>query len=287
MTIKEIKQLIIEEQDINIPSKDLCIHFKFADNLGFYALGVRHSNNPSEAHYTRIEKDFKNFITDNNNPVLALENIVPDKLNSREEMITKYKETGLLAWIGWKSNIELICIEPREKVMEPVIEKFDKTDIALWMFLDVLKAYPNSQLPPAKLISVWIKLFGYIDTTLQNNYLGGQLPDKTIVDFVNRKYLRPFQQRLKNIGVDAPGNLELLTRNHFDKNILKKATAPTRQGTVINLIALEINKAHDILMAEKIIGLLDDKKSVFTVLGINHVIAQRPVFDEYQRRHQI
>jgi len=104
--------------------------------------GSRHSKNPKDKQFSKIEILFNKFLNKHNKRdiVIILENYTPHLILSRNEMIKNFGETGLLYFLAQKHKLKTICPEPSQKQILEFVKsrKNKKRNILLWIFLNII-----------------------------------------------------------------------------------------------------------------------------------------------------
>jgi hypothetical protein len=249
---------------------------------GLLLYGTEHSADPDDPKFVDIELKFKNFISKfrTDKIVIAIESNIPQNILSKEEMVREYRESGFLTFLANQFSISTICPEPKEKILPLLVEVFDfnKRDILLWAFLNTyFHVFLKSGLDKTKLVA----FFRDLDRVLDLNVLD-TAQETTILSVIQEHYWQFFCDRLSQIGSDLklPSHIEVFLEDYKKINVssLEKAQTPFVTSTVINDIASGFNNVRDRYMTREILEVLAEGKSVFGVLGTNHVVAQEPAY---------
>ena len=92
-----------------IPKLPYILNFKNSKS-NFVYIGIKHSNNPKNIQFNKIESLFRKFLKSNRNKklVVGIENIYlynSDDNLSKNQLIKKYGESGLLTYLAKKNSL--------------------------------------------------------------------------------------------------------------------------------------------------------------------------------------
>ena len=242
-------------------------------NQGLLYMGVEHSRDPKNKQYLQIASLFKKFLRQysKDSIMLAIEGFVPSAPSSKNDGIVNFGESGLLMHLAQKYQLDYFCPEPSQnEILKYVLNLnlFKKEDIALWIFLNtlwnILKVSPTLS---EKEISSLNTLISYLDRQLDSRKSNP-----------NKFYWARFKKRLNEItgGEVLPDNLENLEQKQIDIKIIERLQNPFIEGTVLNNIGSKINYARDRLIAASFIKKITRGENIFSIYGVNHVVAQEP-----------
>lgn len=261
---KQLLKQILPPHKIKSSSRTLIYNFK-KNNQNLIILGVNHSTDPNNKNYKKIKNLFNNFVQENKNIVIALEQGIPVKLMNENKMIKLFKETGFVYYLADKNNLKVKSIEPSTKQILKFTLKQDnkKIDISSWIFLNTL-----------------------LNTETKIDPLENLLKSLSKNLFNKQNIASSYKKIAKNINKTAKQDILPLDYNDIKriKNIkkLKELENPFSLKTKINQAGNHLNWARDYFMAENIIELLTKGYNILTVLGNNHVLAQINVYKKWQ-----
>lgn len=249
--------------------------------------GSKHSKNPSAAQFKKIEKLFTIFRKANikSNAVILIENFLPKLEKSKSTMIKKYGESGLLQYFAHRYGIPSMCPEPTHFDLTKLLiagYKFKKSDVAEWIFLNILVNTHRDKLNFANknLLKPLLKTCVFIEkiTGLKRIRAVSGASSEGYISKIDKYYTRQINKRFKNV---LPNSIALFSKQKIQLKKLKKIQNPFIKGGVYNDIACAANNIRDRFIAKAIINELQSGKSVFTVFGANHAFAQKPALKTY------
>lgn len=235
-------------------------------------LGVSHGRDPLDRKFRKIESLFRKFVRKHaeQNVINILENYIPSSVLSRDEMIKKHGETGLMFLLSMELGIKVVCPEPSPSESIKFVESRgrDRVDILLWIFLNIL----NSRLGKQKTVVLEEAHVAFLSVyKINREQQVFKCDSKADLEFI-------FKRRLKEIL--------LFNDDLFQKSLeeilmslgalkIKKLQDPFLKFSAINLIGSDFNLARDYFVGSEIIDqLFNKRKNVFAVFGLNHVICQ-------------
>lgn len=246
------------------------------DDQELLCIGVEHSRDPKAKHYLQIITLLKGFLSRHpkDSIMLAIEGFIPPAQKSKNSSIIHYGESGLLIYLAKKYQLNYFCSEPAQnEILKHVFDLnlFKKEDVALWIFLNVLwNTLKTSPILLDKEISLLNTLMQYLDEQLNNK-----------IPHSNGFSLLLLRKRLKEItGSDLLSNdLDSLKKKRINIKTIEHLQNPFIKYTILNDIGSEINYTRDRFIADSLIQKLECGKNIFSVHGINHVVAQEPAFE--------
>ena len=246
----KIKDKILEPKDYadikyNIP-------YVFKLNKGkqsFVYFGIEHSNDPKRDQLVKLETEYTEWLEKSKGDrIVVTEFTAPEESEERDILIREYGEAGLMKYLTNKDSVEIMSVEPNPSELTEYLindKKYDKEDLVLWILANSIFHTKDVD--------------GVIDSV-----------DKLNEKFGANKDSEYYKSRFFEI-----------TGEKLDIKSVKKAQNPFSSKTLLNQIGSYINSVKDILVAERLLKLLDSKKSVFAVYGHNHVFAQEAAFEIY------
>lgn len=288
----EKKKLSVEKTDNLVikPEKWIKKKYKipyviklFSERQKLYIIGVKH-NDHRDKQIKIIEKLFKDFLKNGNkNSVSALELKISrkEKLKNKTRAVNKYGEFGLAAFLSQKEGLSYKCIEPEMKEIFDNVKKmgYKKMDIVLWSFFNAItfRWLDKENDKNKKMIK---KTIIRLDKLININRIKNK---KNLLENIEKNYFNYFFKRTNEIfGWKLPQTFDILINIKSEtRKKIKEAQNPFITKTEINKIGLAVNWNRDILMAKKIIKILDSGKSVFAVCGANHAVAQEPLMKKF------
>ena len=184
-------------------------------------LGINHSNNYKAPHFKKIESFLEELKKNHSKKeiILITEGILPTKNLPKKEMVKKYREAGLLTYLANKEKISIYsCDTTFKKTANLIIKekKFNKIDVALWIFLNVLNQFLNNSNP---LLLADIKEINKIISNAKK-MLKINIPVNILI--------KKFRKRLINITNEnlIPEKLQDLTKLKIRKKNSKKPPRP-------------------------------------------------------------
>ncbi|OGL66907.1 hypothetical protein A2856_00165 [Candidatus Uhrbacteria bacterium RIFCSPHIGHO2_01_FULL_63_20] len=107
--------------------------------------GCEHSKNEKAPQFREIEILLKKFVQihGREHVMLFLENLLPPVEGSKKQMINRYGETGLIAYLGRHLDIDMTCPEPSPRQILSYVKKqkgIRKDDVELWIRLNGLSS---------------------------------------------------------------------------------------------------------------------------------------------------
>lgn len=256
-----LKLVIPPQKMVNNKKLPYILDFK-NEKARFAYIGVKHSNDPKNIQFKKIELLLKKFLkaTQSKKIVIGIESIPPHANLPKNKLIEKYGESGLLAYFAKMNNLKIICPEPTQYDMLKLIlfeNKFNKLDILSWIYLNMLCAALKKE---ESLQVANIKI-------------------KPLLDQIIKKY------GFKKINKDPIMQIQRKIINLYGKSISKMSKQelcalqdPFKIGSPFNDVGAEFNTIRDKFIARNFLDVLIKGKNIFSIYGFNHVIAQEPVF---------
>ena len=246
----EIKDKILEAKDYADTKYNIPYVLKLNKGEQFFVyFGIEHSNDPKRDQLKELETEYAEWIENAKaNRVVVTEFAAPEESGERDELIRKHGEAGLMKYLSEKDSVEIMSVEPSpSELTDYLIEdnQYEKEDLVLWII--------------ANSIFYTKDVDGVIDSI-------DKLNEKFGVDKDSEYYSNRFIE---------------ITDEKLDIKSAKKAQNPFSNRTLLNRIGSYINSVKDVLVAERLLKLLDSGKSVFAVYGHNHVFAQKAVFEKF------
>lgn len=98
--------------------------------------GMHHINNPEDQSLVRLEQRFADFMRSANNPIVFVEGGMRDVVEmSRDEVIAKFGEPGLVTKLGQDANIPVESPEPPfEQEVDELLKIFPPEEIMQYYF---------------------------------------------------------------------------------------------------------------------------------------------------------
>lgn len=232
--------------------------------------GHAHTRNPKDGQYKQNKKLFSDFLelAKGKEKIIFVENYLPTLEKTELETIKKHGFSGQNAWLANKKNIPVNCPEPKwEWVLEFTLKEVeDKTLVATWMFLNTLGRFiKNSTVEKENIKEIENSLL-YINKSLKTKNIYNKIR-KLLIE---TPYKIKLEKDIKNIWKDS-----------LDYKKIKNIQDPFITKTKINKVGSMINLARDIWITNKILDSLKRGKSVFATFGLNHVLSQKKLFEEY------
>jgi len=264
MENKVLKSLIIPPQKwIKIRyKKPYILNFKNKDQE-IICFGVEHSNNYKDGLFKKMEEFFEEFRKENKlkKIIILAEGFLPEKNEGKEKLIKKYGEAGMLYYLAKKNKIRIESIEPtlEEIIKETIKDGYKNKQIILWLFINLLwgklgKDKKNRDIKEKDLKEAEKTLLIIYEKL---KFLRGR--QYLSIDFLMKQFKKETKKDILKLKIDK----------------IKKFQSPFKNDFSMNKIFSHINFVKDYFMAKKIIKRLKEKKSVFAVLGHNHVVAQK------------
>src|SRR3989344_700766 len=228
----------------------------------FAYIVVKHSNNPKNIQFKKIELLLKKFLKASNHKklVIGIESIPSHTNLSKNKLIEKYGESGLLAYFAKINNLETICPEPIQDDMLKLIlfeNKFNELDILSWIYLNMLCASLKKEV---SLPTATVKIRPILDQIIKNGWFKK----------VNKNPIMQIHRKIRNLSGKSVSKMS--------KQELCALQDPFKVGAPLNDVGAEYNAIRDKFIAQNFLNVLLKGKNVFSVYGFNHVAAQEPVF---------
>ena len=233
-------------------------------------IGLKHNYIPNSPSIKNLDKQIIGVLkTYKNIVVIGEKNINRKEIKpSLKNIILKYGEAGLLAWRAKEFDKSYICPEP---AMGDILnltkgDGYNKKEIAIWAIANVL-AFGSENKEK--------KIDGFLSDFIDRGKNRKKLASKSIYLKVGLEKIKKITGRykLKNLRDWILASNKKRLHNH-----LKKISSPFEKGTTINKTAMAIELNRDFLIANKIVKIVKSGKSVVGAYGINHIIAQEPIF---------
>lgn len=228
--------------------------------------GVEHSRDPKDPYFSKMEKSLREFAErQTSKGIVGIEGYTPRlDQETKEEAIQKFGEHGLLMLLSDQLHIAttVLTAEPKELWQRTAREgAFSKVDSALWVFLNML-AYKGDKdfKETVENILMFLKKMG-----LPHSY--DELR-RRLVELTKREDILP-------VSIQKTTSDDQLYMQTW-----KKLQSPSQSVSILNDIGVMTNWIKDKTIAEKLISLLLERKSIFAVIGHNHVVAQEPALHE-------
>ncbi|TSC94537.1 MAG: hypothetical protein Athens101410_762 [Parcubacteria group bacterium Athens1014_10] len=234
-----------------------------------FIYGCEHSNNYKEKKFKKIEQLYRKFLDKygKKETLIIIEGSIPDKNYLIKKMVSKYRESGFMYKLALRNSVKKISVEPTLKEIKSFVlsRRHKKIDILAWIFCNILV---NKLKISKKITTKDINNFKKLIKTFLNN-------DKNIYKKV--------ADRINHFGGEniLPESIYSLKKNNLNLRLLKKIENPFINNTPINLVGADFNLARDYFMAKKILYLLEKKKNIFGVLGLNHLVSQTSAIKKY------
>lgn len=136
------KNLVTTQEYVRIKHKIPYILNISKEKQEIVYFGSKHSKNPKDKQFSKIENLFNKFLNKHNKKdiVIILENYTPSLVLPKNEMVEKFGETGLVYFLAQKHNLKTICPEPSQKQILEFVKsrKNKKRNILLWISLNII-----------------------------------------------------------------------------------------------------------------------------------------------------
>ncbi len=235
-----------------------------------FLYGCKHSRNIRNKQFKQIEGQFNDFLRRNRNSAIIIEGPRPDIL-SKEELVRKYTEGGFVFYLSHRKGIKVHEIEPSwDQLLGFAIKRNSKISVASWILLN----------------------------TLNNRIKAGSKFDKKSVAHI-KSLLASINEKLHFSKADHPfeeisiylndvagkvilpkNSMELMGFN-LNPQYIFKLQDPFSSKTAVNKVGTDINLGRDYFLSKNILKVLESGKSVFCVLGLNHVFCTKKVFKNF------
>lgn len=250
------------------------LHIK-GKKCSLFLYGCKHSRNIKNKQFSDIEKKFEHFLKANKNVAIVIEGQKPDLL-PKKDLVKQYGETGFVFYLSQKNNMMVYEIEPTwNQLLKFAAKRNSKINIASWILLNVLH--------------------NKIKTATKFNEKS-ILQIKSLMDSLNEKLRfakseRPFEEistHLSNVTGKTilPKSMDKLARFNFNPNYIFKLQDPFSSKTVLNKVGTDINLGRDYFLSKNILKVLMGNKSVFGVLGLNHVFCTKKIFEDFFKKER-
>lgn len=201
--------------------------------------------------------------------------------DTKNKMIKNYGERGLLKFFSQKEDVPLLYCEPNLKEMVSFIkkEKIDRENIILWILFNLISQFVSDSGEISKKDKkIIIKNMAILKKIFEIR--------KTDLDL-----WQAFRRKLKRINLNdiLPDKIDSLDKIKINKKRIVRLQDPFSSKTFINKAGAKVNNTREKLMFLKIIELLEKYKEsgILTVLGANHVVAQKPAIDFYFKKEGV
>lgn len=239
------------------------------DHHNLLLYGTAHFNSAKNKEFKKLTEAFNEFakISPKKETVVLIEKFTPPPmLRSPEEMLTKYGESGLIYYLGKKSGLKIICLEPDIKnVLKLASRVCEKEKVMAWILLNQIfwKTKKSNPIKGDDIASIK-KTLEFINTLFKTKRSSAD------IYFILAKSIN------KSVKKDLlPIELADLGIKKLNTKLIKNTQDPFRRGTAINDAGVEINRSRDYLMFKAIEKEISPKKSLFVVMGANHVYCQK------------
>jgi hypothetical protein len=234
--------------------------------------GCPHSFDPTDKKFQEIEFLFKEFYHNNKKKKIevVVERFIPPVIKSKTKMIQNFDDTGFIAYLARPKKIEVFCPEPTsQEILNFVLQRgCDKINIAAWVLLNILCT--------KKILN--IKNIGQIIVTLIQIKKQLGLKDE---------FLNSIVKKINSVAKKKilPLDFKDLVNKKLPVQIICQLQNPSTDKTIFNRVGAEINLARDYFFIIQILSRLKKGKSIFGVLGTNHVVAQEKVYRKFFRKN--
>lgn len=254
--------LIIPSQKM-VNSKKLPYILDFKNEKArFVYIGVKHSNDPKNLQFKKIESLLKKFLKTANNKksVIGIESIPPHANLPKNELIEKYGESGLLAYFAKANNLKTICPEPtQDDILKLILfeNKFNELDILSWIYLNMLCAALKKE---GSLPMAIVKINPVLDRIIKR----GEFKK------INKNPITQIQRKIRNLSGKSVSKMS--------KQELCALQDPFKIDAIFNDIGAEFNTIRNKFITRNFLNILLKGKNIFSVYGFNHVVVQEPIF---------
>lgn len=218
-----------------------------------YFFGAKHTNNPDEEQFKKMESLWTEFLMNTHTERIALvEKLTPTKGNDIKESIRLGGESSALVFIAESQDIPVTCPEPDEKEQRRMLcQSFDPVDVAYSLVMQNLAAWfrhaRQSSFEDAVDRSIareskFSDVYGFLLTT----------------ENLNQWFVKSF------------GNTTL-----EDKDLLDSISDPRRKDTVVNQVVALRTRLRNEYIYNSIEALWRSGKSIFIVYGRGHLYSLR------------
>jgi len=229
------------------------------NNKELLIIGCHHSKKYNNNH-KKIESLFNSFIKDKNKKQITVlfEGHPQGNVKNKKSLIQKYQEAGLLYFLSHKEKINSTSLE--DDVSRFVKNMHKKDEMILWILLNILNYRKKAILSPNNIKE--------IKSTLEA--LGQKMKMTGNGDEIFKK----LSLKLKKIYNKKilPEKIEELKNYKLNLKEINKLQSPFLNLTLLNKVGKDFNLARDYFIAEKILTQFK-KKSIFCVIGLNHLIS--------------
>ncbi|OGM94663.1 hypothetical protein A2524_02045 [Candidatus Wolfebacteria bacterium RIFOXYD12_FULL_48_21] len=238
-----------------------------------FLYGCKHSKNIRNKQFKDIEKHFNYFLQNNRNVAIIIEGHTPN-VSSKDELVKKYGETGFVFYMSQKNKIKIYEIEPSwDQLLKFATKRNSEVNVASWILLNNL----NSRIKMGnkfdeKTIASIKSLIHSIDEKLHLTKMGSAfgIISNNLMNVTGKSVL--------------PENPEQLTDFDLDSRYIFKLQNPFSTRTVLNKVGTDINLGRDYFLSKNILSLLKKNKSVFGVIGLNHVFCTKDIFEDFFKK---
>ena len=240
------------------------------DDQDIVEIGVEHSRDPKHKNYIIINSLFKKFAEthDPDKSIILIEGSIQKEILSKEEMISKFGESGFLVWLADKYKINTFCPEPsQEDILTLTNQNFGHPEeILLWVFVNMLNNKPSTK----------------------EAHKANMLQIVTVAKILNLKrrseeHINTFGlslAKMTNNKISFSTEAELININ-IDKKILNDLQSPLLKKSILNDVGAAINIAKDSHIPSHKINLLKNSYNIFSVFGKNHTACQEKALEEF------
>lgn len=214
-----------------------------------YFFGARHTNNPSDEQFERLELLWNDFLNKSQGlKSVFVEGAIHEIPQDYKESIAQYGETGAICWLALKANLEAVRPEPGEGEQRKKLSSlFDPNCVAYAVIAQNLSGWFRHTSP----ISFEEAVEKVLDREAKFVDTYGFVPDKTWLGNQHRKLF--IEQKLE------------------DKNFLDAITDPRKSETLINQIVSARSSVRDEHIFREIEKVWESGKNIFIVYGKGHL----------------
>jgi hypothetical protein len=226
----------------------LKLQSKFSSQV-LYFLGAKHTNNPDDEQFMKMETLWTEFLQHTHNERIALvEKLTPSRGNDIEEYVRLGGESGALVFHAESQDIPVMCPEPDEKEQRQMLcQSFDPVDVAYSFVMQNLAAWFRH----ARQSSFQDAVDRSIARESKFSGVYGFLPTKENLN----------QWFTKSFGSET---LE-------DKDLLDSISDPRKKNTIVNQVVALRTSLRNEYIYNYIEDLWRSGKSIFIVYGRGHL----------------
>ncbi|MDP3763954.1 MAG: hypothetical protein Q8Q92_04985 [bacterium] len=222
-----------------------------------YYFGAKHSNDPKHSQFVLLTEKLNEFLNqtkDKKRIVLVEQNIFFKKMDSLDESILKYGESGAGAYFALNNGILIHCPDPaKEYVVGQTIQNFTKEEILCYYLSNVIKHWQKNKEKP-----------NLAESLSEQNQRYRKLLEWPELDISPDYIINLYEKILKkDISLE-------------DDSLFEQISTPVFINSRINEISRSQSDFRNKYILDQIEKYWNERYNIFIIYGASHAVMQEP-----------